>query len=148
MYRTSDGAKTLIFRHVRAYVWVSVNWQRTASEVDKLTKEIPTIGDIPRDSLIAQMVSLSVRPAEVATVFERDLPLCGRIVVVLPVVLVVMPDTFDIAREPMMSSEQAASQSDGTNASTKRKNGEREVEDEDDKQASQARKAIGKVSRE
>lgn len=84
---------------------MSVNWQRTASEVDKLTKEIPTIGDIPQDSLIAQMVWLSVWPAEVATVFERDLPFRGReTVVVLPVVRAVLPDTFDIAREPMMSS--------------------------------------------
>jgi len=93
----------LILRHVRAYVWVSVNWQRTASEVDKLTKESPTIGEIPRDSLIAQTVSPSLLPVELAAVFERDLVFRGReLAVGLPVVLVVLPDMIDTARDPMM----------------------------------------------
>jgi hypothetical protein len=73
----SEGQKTLILWHVRAYVWVSVNWHRTASEVETLTKERPIVGDIPRDSLMAQIISFSPTPVVVAAVLGLERPVEG-----------------------------------------------------------------------
>ena len=68
----SEGEKTLILWQARAYVWVSVNWQRTASDVERLTNESPMVGEIPRDSETAQMISLSSYPVEVAAVLGLE----------------------------------------------------------------------------
>lgn len=41
-------------------------------------KDSPMVGEMPRDSVIAQMISLSPEPVEVAAVLGLDLPVCGR----------------------------------------------------------------------
>jgi hypothetical protein len=54
-----------------------MNWHRTASEVEMLTKERPIVGDIPRDSLMAQIISSSPTPMVVAAVLGLERPVKG-----------------------------------------------------------------------
>ena len=60
-----------------------MNWHITASEVEMFTNERPMVGEMPRDSLIAQMISFSPTPVEVAAVLGLERPVAGLDVVVL-----------------------------------------------------------------
>jgi len=62
MNKSSVGLKTQSLCTVRGNVWLSEIWQSTASAVERFTKASPTIGEMPLDSLMAQMICWSLRP--------------------------------------------------------------------------------------
>lgn len=62
MTRIWLGSNTLILWTVLTYVWLSQSWLSTASPVDILTNARPTVGDTPRDSLIAHIIFWLVVP--------------------------------------------------------------------------------------
>lgn len=82
MNRISVGSNTVSFCTVRAYVWLSQIWHSTASDVDRLTNARPTVGEMPRDSLIAQTMSWDRMLVAVVARAVRGLP-----VRVVPVVV-------------------------------------------------------------